>query len=217
MPIDRKRILYEDQHLLAVLKLGGELVVKGKGKMQKLPLLDFLRKEYPSLLAIHRLDFETSGVVLFAKSSNVLKKIVDSKFAGWKKVYAALVFGVPRQPKGVVNFKLPSRMDNSPVEARTEYMVREAMGDCSYIELEFERGQRHQIRKHMSMIRHPLLLDTEYGDQKTNWMFQRRLKCVRFFLHAERVEFPHPITGEKVVISAKLPISFVKAIERLRR
>lgn len=59
MPIDRRRILYQDQVLLAVHKLGGELVVKGKGRTDTLPLLDFLKKEFPSLVPIHRLDFET--------------------------------------------------------------------------------------------------------------------------------------------------------------
>jgi len=64
MPIARDRILYEDEYLLAVNKLSGELVVKGSGKTEKLPLFDFLKKEYPGLRALHRLDFETSGVII---------------------------------------------------------------------------------------------------------------------------------------------------------
>ena len=85
MPIARDRILYEDEHLLAVNKLSGELVVKGSGKMEKLPLFDFLKKEYPGLRALHRLDLETSGVILFARTKEAYEKVMETKFAGWKK------------------------------------------------------------------------------------------------------------------------------------
>ena len=74
MPLDPTRILFQDQHLLAVNKLSGELVVAGKGKVEKLPLLDFLKKDFPGLRAVHRLDFETSGVVLFARTKAAYEK-----------------------------------------------------------------------------------------------------------------------------------------------
>ena len=109
MPIDRRRILYQDQVLLAVHKLGGELVVKGKGRTDTLPLLDFLKKEFPSLVPIHRLDFETSGVVVFSKSRKILKQIVESRFQSWKKKYIAIILGCPKSDKGVIDFPLPAR------------------------------------------------------------------------------------------------------------
>src|SRR3989338_10334133 len=67
------RILYQDEHFLAVHKLSGELVVRGKGPVGKLPLLDFLKKDFPGLRPVNRLDFETSGVVLFARSKKALE------------------------------------------------------------------------------------------------------------------------------------------------
>lgn len=217
MPVDPKRVLYEDQWLLAVTKLGGELVVKGQGKTQRLPLLDFLRKDYPSLAPIHRLDFETSGVVIFAKSKNTLKKVVEAKFAGWKKSYIAIVAGAPLQQEMDITIPLPARSGTGNVDCETHYRVTELMRGCALVELSFERGQRHQIRRHMSMIGHPLILDDVYGDEKANKAFKKFLKMQRFFLHASRIEFPHPVTGKTIVIDSPMPHTFAAVLDKLRK
>lgn len=217
MPIDKGRILYEDQWLLAVTKLGGELVVKGRGKIQRLPLLDFLRKDFPSLAPIHRLDYETSGVVVFAKSKNTLQKVVESKFAGWNKTYLAIVAGSPRMDSGDVDIPLPARSGTGNVPSLTHYKVVERFRGCALVQLNFERGQKHQIRKHMSMIGNPLILDDVYGDEKPNKTFGKVLKMRRFFLHASKVEFPHPQTGTQIVIDSPLPHSFEAVLRTLRQ
>jgi len=215
MPIAKERILYEDRWLLAVTKLSGELVVRGKGKLQRLPLLDFLRKTFPALIPIHRLDFETSGVVVFAKSKNVLAKILETKFSGWRKVYEALLLGSLAREKGIVDFRLPARSSEGKVEARTEYRVLRRFPRCTLAELAFERGQRHQIRRHMAMIGHPLVLDDVYGDRKANRTFSRRLRLHRFLLHASTTTFPHPMTGETIRIASPLPLVFSAALGKL--
>jgi len=216
MSIDANRILYNDQWLLAVTKLGGELVVKGKGKIQRLPLLDFLRKDYPGLSPIHRLDYETSGVVLFAKTKNTLKTIVESKFAGWKKTYLAIVTGVPRQKSGDIRIPLPARSGTGNVECLSHYKILEVFRGCSLLEVSFERGQKHQIRRHLSMIGHPLILDELYGDEKINRRFMKFLKMQRFFLHASTVEFPHPVQGTLLTVSSEPPHSFTSVLKKLR-
>jgi 23S rRNA-/tRNA-specific pseudouridylate synthase len=216
MPVDLKRILFEDQWLLAVEKLGGELVVKGKGKTQKLPLLDFLRKDYPSLSAIHRLDYETSGIVLFAKSKNTLKKIIESKFAGWKKTYFAIIAGAPYKKEADATFPLPARSGDGDVTCVTHYNVQELFRGCAFVELHFERGQRHQIRRHMNMLGHPLILDDLYGNEKINKSFTKFLKLQRFFLHASQIEFPHPISGEMIVVRSPMPKTFNAVLKKLR-
>jgi len=109
MPIAPERILYEDDSLLAVNKLSGELVVRGKGRVDKLPLLDFLRKDRSGLNALHRLDFETSGAVLFAKTKEVEEKILSSRFRGWRKTYRTLVMGRILRENGVIRIPLPAR------------------------------------------------------------------------------------------------------------
>jgi 23S rRNA-/tRNA-specific pseudouridylate synthase len=181
-----------------------------------LPLLDFLRKDFPGLAPIHRLDFETSGVVVFAKTKKTLKTVVDSKFVGWKKTYVAIVAGVPHQKEGDIDIPLPSRTGTGSVECHTHYKLLETFRGCSLVELEFERGQKHQIRRHMSMIGHPLILDDVYGDEKANKTFGKFLKMQRFFLHASKAEFPHPQTGKQVVIESPRPHTFVAVVEKLR-
>ena len=216
MPIARERILFEDRWLLAVTKLGGELVVQGKGRLDTLPLLDFLRKDHPSLLAIHRLDFETSGVVVFAKSRAVLAATLAKKFAGWKKDYTALVLGTPKRAAGVIDFKLPARSGEGKVQVSTHYAVRETIGPVSLLDCTIERGQKHQIRRHLSMIGHPLILDVVYGIAKANKEFSKFLRLHRFFLHASRITFPHPVTGTIIEIVSPLPKAFLAVIKKLR-
>lgn len=216
MPIDPKRVLFEDESLLAVMKLGGELVVAGKGKMDRLPLLNFLRKQYPSLAPIHRLDFETSGVVVFAKTKRVLESILESKSKGWSKKYLTIVLGHPKRTQGEITFKLTPRSGEGKVEASTQYRVLEQLGDCSLVECTIERGQKHQIRRHMQMIGHPLILDDVYGISKANRAFSKYLKMRRFLLHAESIDFPHPLTGAPVHIACEPPMSFLSAVKKLR-
>ncbi len=216
MSIAAERILYEDEHLLAVNKLAAELTVRGKGQLQKLPLLDFLKKDYPGLRALHRLDFETSGVLLFGKTKAAQQAVLNTGFDGWKKTYQAIVAGVPRQGSGSLTAPLPARGEGK-VPAKTNYKVVERFGIASLIEADIETGRHHQIRRHFAGIGHPLVLDDEYGDIRINRKYSRILKMQRFFLHASRLELPHPITGEKIIVQAPLPRAFEQALEKLRR
>ncbi len=217
MPIAPQRILFEDQWLIAVTKLSGELVVRGKGRLDKLPLLDFLRKDHPGICAIHRLDFETSGVVVFAKSKGVLGKILQTKFTGWQKQYLALVLGSLKRTEGTISFRLPARSGDGKVPAESRYKLVEAIGPVSLVQVTIERGQRHQIRKHLSMIGNPLILDELYGIAKANKEFGKFLKLHRFFLHASRVTLLHPVTGKSIEIVAPMPKMFEVVLEKMRR
>jgi 23S rRNA pseudouridine955/2504/2580 synthase len=214
MPIARDRILFEDEDLLAVNKLARELVVAGKGKMEKLPLLDFLKKQYPGLQTVHRLDFETSGIVVFAKSRAVLQSILATSFEGWKKNYQAVVVGA-LSGKGEIDKPLASRETKEPIPAKTLYRVIKAYKGATHVEATIETGRHHQIRQHFAMIHHPLILDEEYGDKKINREMHRRLKYRHFFLHASSVTFPHPKTGKTVHIEAPLPGTFTALLQTL--
>jgi RluA family pseudouridine synthase len=216
MPIAKERILYEDEWLLAVTKLSGELVVKGKGRVDRLPLLDFLKKQYPTLTPIHRLDFETSGVVVFAKTKNTLQSVIHSKFSGWKKRYIAIVLGTPKPAESTIDIPLQARSGTGVVPSSTKYKLIERLGPCSLIECEFERGQRHQIRQHMNMIGHPLILDDVYGQEKANRSFSKALRMHRFFLHATSVDFPHPVSKQMIHIDSPMPKYFEATLAKLR-
>lgn len=218
------RILYRDDHLLAVNKLSGELVVAGGERLKTghkadsvtLPLLDFLRKDFPGLKPLHRLDFETSGVVVFARSAIAAKAVIDSKFAGWVKTYVALVAGKLPQPRGEIVTPLPSR-GGDPVSALTRYRVLQEFANSSLVEAVIVGGRHHQIRRHFASIRHPLILDQEYGQKGYNQIFSREFRLHRFFLHASSLQFPHPMTGVSVTIEAERPRVFEEVLKKLRK
>ncbi len=220
--INKNRILFEDEHLLAVNKLQRELVVRGKGNVGKLPLLDFLRSSYgPGLKPIHRLDFETSGVVLFAKSNECFEEAVTKrKFAEdptMKKTYQCLVLGhvVPRD--GVIEQDLPARSSDVYVPAKTVYRTLEQLKGISFVEADITSGRHHQIRRHFRSIGHPLILDEEYGNKNMNRKFSKAFKHKHFFLHAASISCMHFVTGELLVIRAPLPNVFEEMLGKLRK
>ncbi len=218
MPVNVDRILYRDDSFLAVQKLSGELVVKGKGPVGKLPLLDFLKKTEPGLRPLNRLDFETSGIVLFARTKQAFEAALAAMKSGakpWVKTYRTIVKGhIPRE-KGEVTFPLPARVGGEKIPAKTIFRVLNRFPTTTYVEAQIETGRHHQIRRHLAAIGHPLALDTIYGDHKFNRTFSRALRCHRFFLHALSLTFTHPITGEQVRIAAPLPQSFEVAVKKL--
>lgn len=215
MPICRDRILYCDDAMLAVNKLAGELVVRGAGNVQKLPLLDFLKKEYPGLRPLNRLDFETSGVVVFARNKTALADALKSKFRGWKKIYRTIVSGRIKDNRGEINMPLPARVKGGSVSAISRYTVIQRFKNASYLEVAIETGRHHQIRRHFQMIHHPLVLDAIYGDEKFNRQFIKYAGYRRFFLHALKVSLPHPITGKEITIVAEMPKVFEEALKKL--
>lgn len=208
-------ILYRDDSLLVVHKRAGELTVAADGEGPE-PLFDRWKKTEPSLRVVHRLDFATSGVVVFARSAQAADAIRTSKFAGWRKEYLALVHGIPAQRSGVISNPLKARTHDGLVQATTRYWVRETFGGTALLALTIETGRKHQIRQHCKKLGHPLVLDPLYGDLKRDRAFKHRFKYRRFFLHAARLEFPHPITGVMVRVEAPLPPAFQEVLAALR-
>lgn len=219
MSISPDRILFKDESILAVNKLPQELVVKAPGPQHKLPLLDFLKKDYSELQPLNRLDFETSGIVLFARNGDVLRKVVEGDFSGWTKTYRTIVAGHVPQMKGEITTPLPARTrGGGMVPAKSSYRVLERFKDATYLEVQIDTGRHHQIRKHFAGIGHAVLLDSVYGKEGANRAFARKYHFQRFFLHAAAVSFTHPAKpGEKVKIEAPLPPAFEKVLTMLRK
>lgn len=214
--ISPERILYEDEHLLVVNKLAGELVVAAPGESDKEPLYDFLHKSYPGLRVVHRLDFATSGVLVFAKGADVVRQIRGTKFRDWKKTYRTIVSKPMKNKFGTINRKLPARTDKELVDAVSHYRVLELYPHATYIEVDIDTGRKHQIRRHLQFIGHPLINDPVYGDPRLDRMFKRHHKYRRFFLHAFKLSFPHPITGKELTVMAPLPASFTDVLLELK-
>ncbi len=216
MPINRDRILYEDEWFLAVHKLSGELTVRGKGEMHKLPLLDFLRKNFPGIRPVSRLDFDTSGVILFARNRQALEKVTETKFEEWKKAYRTIVTGRLRDREGDIKKPLPARTKNILIPSTTHYKVLEEFPSCSFVEAVIHTGRHHQIRRHFAGIHHPLALDSLYGDARFNRAFGEKFRYRKFFLHAFSLSFVHPFTGKQVEIISPLPKAFEEILSKLR-
>ncbi len=214
MPIAPNRILFEDEHLLAVNKLAGELVVAASGEGKK-PLFDFLKKDYPGLRVLHRLDYQTSGIIVFAKSAAVVEHVRATKFDGWVKTYRALCVGRVEQQEGTLTTPLKARTHEGLVPATSHYKVLRLFPDASFVEVKIDTGRKHQIRQHMASIHHPLFLDPLYGDRSADIRFTKRFHFRRFFLHSALLVFPHPITGQIISLHAPLPPAFNDVFDQL--
>lgn len=179
---------------------------------------------------VHRLDKDTSGALLVAKTADAYQHFVEQfKERKIKKLYKALVFGVPEHLKGVIeapisrNLKFRKKMGvasaGSGKMAISEYSVDKVYKideriSVSLIDVDIKTGRTHQIRVHMSSIGHPVVMDTSYGKTITNRRFKELFGLSRQFLHAERLSFID-LNGKKVSVIAKLPADLQAVLDQL--
>ncbi len=196
------RILFEDERFLVVDKPSGLLTIPGRD-LSEPSLIEELRQSRPELLVVHRIDRETSGCVLLAKTPDSHR---EANF--WfekhemKKEYLALVSG---------ELRLPVMRIDTPIEkqkALTQVSVVEKFTHESLVRARIQTGRRHQIRIHLSREGHPILGDREYRGAQA---LSSGLKVARVALHAESLQFPG---GEK--IAAPLPEDFEGWLKNLR-
>jgi len=174
-----------------------------------------MRPDARFLELVHRLDRETSGVLLVAKKRSALTALHEKlRERDMDKRYLVGVAGRFRNEKQRVKLALAKRdapdggkrvsVSETGQEAETVFRLRERRDDMSLLEAELLTGRTHQIRVHLAHIGHPVLADDRYGDFELNRALRKRgLK--RMFLHAARLEFLHPATEEKLVIESPLP------------
>ena len=209
-------ILFEDDFLVAIDKPAGLAVHGGSGIAHG--VIESLRSMRPDarfLELVHRLDRETSGVLLVAKKRSALTALHEKlRSRDMDKRYLVGVAGRFRNEKQRVNLALAKRdapdggkrvsVSQTGQEAETIFRLRERREDMSLLEAELLTGRTHQIRVHLAHIGHPVLADDRYGDFELNRALRKRgLK--RMFLHAARLEFLHPVTEEKLVVESPLP------------
>lgn len=209
-------ILFEDDALLVINKPAGMAVHGGSGI--SLGVIEQLRRERPTLRFLelaHRLDKETSGVLIIAKKRSALTKLHDMMRDGSiDKRYKCLVKG--KWPNARQAVKLPLykylaedgerrvRVSDEGKAAHTIFTRERAWPDCTLLEAELKTGRTHQIRVHLAHLGYPILGDDKYGDFPLNKALAKKgLK--RMALHAFRVQFQHPLTGEALSVEAELP------------
>lgn len=213
-------ILYEDPSLIVINKQAGLLSMATNKERDRTAygiLSDYVKKENPKnkIFIIHRLDRETSGVMMFAKSEKVQRLMQESWNATTKqRTYVALIEGVPEPKRGTITSYLreskalivysSQNPDNGQLSI-TNYSVIKAANGYALVELELETGRKNQIRVHMQSIDHPVVGDAKYGAQTD--------PIGRLGLHAEVLAFEHPITGEAMRFDAPVPKSFLSAVK----
>ena len=165
---------------------------------------------------VHRLDRATSGVLVFALSSEHARALQDSfDVRDVKKTYIALVRGKPPL-HGVIDSPMEKREGGPKVDAVTEYETS-FMSDVLRVSLVTARprtGRRHQIRRHLRRINHPVAGDVRYGKGSENRVYRAELGLYRLALHAKRLSFPHPATGEQVSYESRIPQDLSEPLRR---
>ena len=220
------RILFEDDDLMVVNKPAGLAVHAGSGvSVGLIEALRGLRPQAPFLELAHRLDRETSGCLLLAKSRPALialhRMLRDGKM---EKRYLALVAGAWRGGAREVRASLEKNRPRSGErmvevsedgrEAASHFTPQQRFGSASLMEIRLLTGRTHQARVHAAHLGHPIAGDDKYGDREFNRRLQR-LGLKRMFLHAQRLRFMHPVNGCKMDVEAPLPAELSSLLERL--
>lgn len=180
-------IIFEDKYLIAVNKSPGILVIP--------QLTNIVSRIAGKVYPCHRLDRDTSGIVLFAKDKDTEQKMfLQFKQRHVKKKYIALVAGYPKPERGVITKRIEG------VPAITKYRVINKKEGYSVLEIEPVTGRTNQIRIHLKSIGHPVLGERKYAFGK-----DFKVKFRRTALHAEELSFIHPVTGKPINLKIDLP------------
>ncbi|MEO0939354.1 MAG: RluA family pseudouridine synthase [Pseudomonadota bacterium] len=201
-------ILHEDAELLAVDKPAGLLSVPGKGEHLADCLLARVQRAFPHALLVHRLDRDTSGVMVFALSPHAQRHLgLQFEKRQTKKTYVARVWGVPAEKSGTVNLPLIVDWPNRPLqkvcfetgkEAITDWRVMRSDAATARLRLMPQTGRSHQLRVHCLAMGHPILGDPFYATGAA-------LDAPRMMLHAEELRVRHPANGQGTRFRAKVP------------
>jgi tRNA pseudouridine65 synthase len=212
------RILMRDECLVVVDKPSGLAVHRGWAPERDVAMTRTRDAIGAHVYPVHRLDRGTSGVLVFALSPDIAAALSQSFATGAVlKTYLALVRSTPPE-HGLIDHPLPAGegRDEPRVPARTAFVRREVLGRYSLVEAHPETGRLHQIRRHLKHIGCPIIGDVRYGKGEHNRFFREHFDLHRMFLHALRIRFPHPATGETLDIEAPLPPELAGTLERLR-
>ena len=228
-------VLMEDESLIAIDKPAGVAVHGGSGV--SFGVIEQLRRARPASLnleLVHRLDRETSGVLLVAKKRSALKHLQDQfRDRETGKTYLALVLGLWPSNKKVIDaplhkytvekgegegerrVKVVGKDDPNGMRSITLVRVARTVGPYSLLEVTIKTGRTHQIRVHLASQGHPIAGDDKYGDFEHNKQLQK-LGLKRMFLHAWQLKFQHPQSGRPISLQAPLPVELQQFVDSIQ-
>ncbi|WWO95663.1 MAG: 23S rRNA pseudouridine(955/2504/2580) synthase RluC [Candidatus Dasytiphilus stammeri] len=221
------KILYDDDYILAINKPSGIAVHGGSGLSYGLiEILRLWKKNHPFLELVHRLDRETSGILLVAKKKSVLRALHEQfRLQMIKKKYFTLVYGlwpshlktiaVPLQRYGMRTGQRLVRINPEGKFSKTLFKIEERFSQATLLKVMPITGRTHQIRAHTQYVGHPIALDKLYGNKKFNNQLLE-IGLNRLFLHASSIIFIHPHTHQEICINAPLHEELSKCLSFLR-
>lgn len=215
------KIIFEDEEILVLDKPAGLQVIPDR-HAERETVEGWLKNNYQQYFIVHRIDRETSGVLVVAKTQHAFEFLKEQfKNREVQKTYRAFLYGQLKDERGIIDKPIGSaRGGLGPRSARVPYgTTRDAVTvyrriqngeDFAYVEVFPKTGRTHQIRVHFAAIQHPIVADTMYAPGRTSILGFKRLA-----LHALSLSFTHP-SGKKMIFEAPLPPDFVAAEGKLR-
>lgn len=203
-------IVFNDAYLVAVSKPSGLLSVPGRGADKVDSMASRVQSSYPDALVVHRLDRDTSGLLIFPLGAKMHRQIsMMFEAREMQKSYVAVVMGKLTQAQGEIDLPLivdwPNRpqhivdaVNGKPSKTRFTVLGYDPNTDTSRVELEPLTGRTHQLRVHMQALGHPILGDTLYGGTTEG-------NATRLLLHAHTLCFKHPVSGKLLELTSPLP------------
>ena len=229
--------IFEDDDIIVLNKPSGMLSIPDRTQSQP-SLKDFLVEKLGGIFTVHRLDRDTSGVIVFAKNESTHKNLsLQFEERGTKKIYNGLVLGKPARATGIIDEPIAAHYSQNGTMAInskgkpsiTEYEIQEAFKSFSWMQFHILTGRTHQIRVHMKHLGHPIACDELYGDGKSILLssFKKKFNLSksaeeerpvlnRLALHAEQLSFKHP-AGQWQTFEAPLPKDLRALLQQLRK
>ena len=226
----------EDNGILIINKPSGILSIPDRTN-EKVSVLSILRKKFENVFTIHRLDFETSGIMLFALNEDIHRALnIQFEHRKIEKIYHAIVQGNMMKTSGIIDLKIDEdkankgkmKITRDGKPALSHYQVLENFKHYAYVAVDLKTGRTHQARLHMKAIGHPMAVDKDYGNsdefmlssikhkyKEGKWTIEKPL-VNRCTLHAYSLKLTHPINNKEVKYEAPLKKDMQVMLKYLR-
>ncbi|MFT6320638.1 MAG: RluA family pseudouridine synthase [Granulosicoccus sp.] len=237
---NKPSIIFEDDDIIVLNKPAHYLTIPDRFVAERANLTTFLKDRLEDVFVVHRLDKETSGVILFAKNAAAHRNLsMQFEARTVDKIYLALVEGSVHKEEGEINQPIANNMRDKGrmiIASRgkpslTLYQVIERFKNYTLVEANIKTGRTHQVRVHFEVIGYPLAVDSLYGRKDAFLLSEVKMKkyrsgkdvieekplMSRTTLHAAKVTFNHPTTDESITFEAELPKDFRAVLNQLRK